>query len=74
MATTPRAKRDRRPFRVWCAITVFVQGDQEGAPWTKRSRGRPIIINASDMDAAMQAGERELARQLGERFNLGTPK
>lgn len=64
------AKKDRKPFRVWCAVTVFVQGEGERTPWTKRSRGQAVTVQGSDFDHAMQVGERELARQMAERFGL----
>jgi hypothetical protein len=65
-----KPKRERKPFRVWCAVTVFVQGEGERNPWTKRSRGQAVTVQGVDFDHAMQVGERELARQMAERFGL----
>lgn len=65
-----RTKKERKPFRVWCAVTVFVQGDGEKQPWTKRSRGQAVTVQGTDFDHAMQVGERELARQMAQRFGL----
>lgn len=70
MSNSHRPKRDRKPYRVWCAITVFVQGEDEHAPWTKRSRGKAVTVQGTDFDHAMHIGERELARQMAERFHL----
>lgn len=65
MATKPK-----KTYRVWAAVTVFVQGEGERAPWTKRSRGHAIEVQGNDYDQAMRAGERELARQMATRFRL----
>jgi hypothetical protein len=63
-------KANRKPFKVWCAVTVFVQGEGERNPWTKRSRGQAVTVQGIDFDQAMRVGERELARQMAERFHL----
>lgn len=65
-----KTKQPRKPFRVWCAITVFVQGEDDRNPWTKRSRGQAVTVQGVDFDHAMHIGERELARQMAERFHL----
>lgn len=65
-----KTKQERKPFRVWCAVTVFVQAEGERTPWTKRSRGESVSVQASDHDHAMHVGERDMARQLAERFHL----
>lgn len=62
--------KSKKPFRVWCAVTVFVQGEGERTPWTKRSRGQALTVQGVDFDHAMQIGERQLARQMAERFHL----
>jgi hypothetical protein len=65
-------RKERKPYRVWAAITVFVQGEDEKTPWTKRSRGKAMIVQGVNFDHAMELGERELAKQLAARFDLAT--
>lgn len=65
MATKPK-----KTYRVWAAVTVFVQGEGERTPWTKRSRGHAVEVQGNDFDHAMRVGERELAREMAQRFRL----
>lgn len=68
MATKPK-----KTYRVWAAVTVFVQGEGERSPWTKRSRGHAVEVQGTDFDNAMRIGERELAREMAARFRLVKP-
>lgn len=56
-----------RTFRVWSAVTVFVQAEGDRAPWTKRSRADSATVQAGDYDAAMREGERQLAAAMHSR-------
>ena len=68
--SAPKNKPPRPAFVVSVAYTVFVKREGEKHPWTKRARGPAIKLNASSHDAAMHLGERELARELAERFGF----
>lgn len=65
----PGAKQPQR-FRVWSAVTVFVQAEGDRSPWTKRSRTAAVSVTTGDYDAAMHAGEREMAREMARRFGM----
>lgn len=67
--TKPKAKHV--PHQVWVTFTVFVKKEGEKHPWYKHGRGETLTVNGCSHDQAMYLGERELAKNMAQRFGIG---
>lgn len=68
-----RPKREKKPHTVWMTFTVFVKKEGDKHPWYKHGRGPTLTVSGDSHDQAFATGEREIARLMAERFNLGKP-